>query len=173
MRDSRQDQEKLKEKVIAINRVAKVVKGGKRFSFNAIVVVGDSKGRVGHAMGKANDVSDAIRKGVDRARKELICIPLKNTTIPYAVTGHFGASRIIIKPAVLGTGIIAGGPARLILECAGITDILTKTLGSHDQPDPLQPKNHFFQHKTELHWKYQKACFRLLLFLYPYTKKFL
>ena len=132
MIDGRQDQEKLKEKVIAINRVAKVVKGGKRFSFNAIIVVGDLKGRVGHALGKANDVSDAIRKGVGRARKEMIYVPLKNNTIPYAVSGHFGASRVIIKPAVPGTGIVAGGPLRLILECVGVKDILTKTLGSHN-----------------------------------------
>ena len=130
--EDKKEKTSLKEKVITINRVSKVVKGGKRFSFNALLVLGDEKGNVSHAMGKANDVSDAIQKGIERAKKNMISISLKGTTIPYKVIGHFGASSIVLKPASPGTGIVAGGPVRAIMECVGITDIITKSLGSNN-----------------------------------------
>jgi small subunit ribosomal protein S5 len=121
------------EKLVKLNRTAKVVKGGRRFSFSALTVIGDRKGKVGYGFGKANDVSEAIRKSIDKAKRNMVKLPVKNGTIPHEVIGCFKASRVLLKPACSGTGIIAGGPVRAIMEAGGVTDVLSKSIGASSQ----------------------------------------
>ncbi len=132
MFESEAPEQQLTDKVVSIARVAKVVKGGRRFRFSAIVVVGDGQGRVGAGLGKAHEVPEAIRKAVEQAKKSMIQVPIINSTIPYAVLGRYGAGQVLLKPASEGTGVIAGGPVRAVVEVAGIKNVLTKCLGSHN-----------------------------------------
>jgi small subunit ribosomal protein S5 len=132
-RDRNSQDKEFVEKLVKLNRTAKVVKGGRRFSFSALTVVGDRKGKVGYGFGKANDVSEAIRKSIEKAKRNMVRLPVKNGTIPHEIIGFFKSSEVLLKPACSGTGIIAGGPIRAIMEAGGVTDILSKSIGAKNQ----------------------------------------
>ena len=132
-RDREPPEKEFIEKLVKLNRTAKVVQGGRRFSFSALTVIGDKKGNVGYGFGKANDVSEAIRKSIEKAKRNMVTLPIKNGTIPHEIIGEFKSSRVLLKPACSGTGIIAGGPVRAIMEAGGVTDVLSKSLGATSQ----------------------------------------
>jgi small subunit ribosomal protein S5 len=132
-RDRDSADKELVEKLVKLNRTARVLKGGRRFSFSALTVIGDRKGNVGYGFGKANDVSEAIRKSIDKAKRNMVKLPIKNGTIPHEIEGIFKASQVLLKPACSGTGIIAGGPVRAIMEAGGVTDVLSKSIGAASQ----------------------------------------
>ncbi|MDR2068453.1 MAG: 30S ribosomal protein S5 [Spirochaetaceae bacterium] len=132
-RNAQEKDKEFVEKLVKLNRTAKVVKGGRRFSFSALTVVGDRKGKVGYGFGKANDVSEAIRKSIEKAKRSLVRLPVKNGTIPHEIIGLFKSSEVLLKPACSGTGIIAGGPIRAIMEAGGVTDVLSKSIGAKNQ----------------------------------------
>lgn len=137
--EKRQEREnEFVEKLIRLNRVAKVVKGGRRFSFSALVVVGDGKGKVGYGFGKANDVAEAIRKSIEKAKRSMITVPLQKETVPHKVVGEYKSAKVLLKPASPGTGIIAGGPVRAVMEASGINDILSKSFGSQNTMNILK-----------------------------------
>jgi len=132
-RDREREEKEFVEKLVKLNRTAKVVKGGRRFSFSALTVIGDRKGNVGYGFGKANDVSEAIRKSIEKAKRNMVTLPVKNGTIPHEIQGFFKSSVVLLKPACSGTGIIAGGPVRAIMEAGGVTDVLSKSIGASSQ----------------------------------------
>ena len=154
-------QSELKEKVIAVKRVAKVVKGGKRFHFSALVAVGDGKGKVGVALGKAAEVPDAIQKAIEKAKKHLIEVPLRGSTLPNAVIGDFGASRVIFRPAAPGTGMIAGGGVRALLELAGVHDILAKNVGNTNEHNVVRATFDAFEKLSK--WRLSRSLRRQMV----------